>query len=110
MLPKKHRSLAYFSLGLGFAAGYMLTSLLAYVFRDWRWFLRCAALLGLLYIPYYWYYVALCGVNYLFLYPFRPVSSRHLSCGPNGLFNKNVVDYTLVFSTIMLVTKRLQIS
>jgi len=59
MLPKSFRSLAYFSLGSGFAAGYMLNSLLAYAFRDWRWFLRFTALFGLFYIPYYWYCVTL---------------------------------------------------
>lgn len=40
---------------LGFAAGYMMLPAIAYAFPYWRWFLRVNLLIGVLYIPYYWY-------------------------------------------------------
>ncbi len=39
---------------IGFSEGYLLMPLLAFLLRDWRWYLRSIGFMGVLYIPYFW--------------------------------------------------------
>ncbi|CAK8692466.1 unnamed protein product [Clavelina lepadiformis] len=48
------RSFTYFALGTGYGVGYMLLAPVMYFIRDWRWFMRFAALVGIPYISYIW--------------------------------------------------------
>nr|XP_026695760.1 organic cation transporter protein-like [Ciona intestinalis] len=54
MVPPRCRSLIVFLMNIGYSCGYMLTALVAFLFRDWRWYLRFTGLIGVVYLPYYW--------------------------------------------------------
>ncbi|CAK8692783.1 unnamed protein product [Clavelina lepadiformis] len=48
------RSFTYYVLGSGYAIGYILLAPVMYLIRDWRWFMRFSAFVGIPYISYYW--------------------------------------------------------
>nr|XP_018668289.1 organic cation transporter protein-like [Ciona intestinalis] len=54
MLSQNNRYHSYFLAEIGFSVGYLLMPLLAFLLRDWRWYLRSIGFMGVLYIPYFW--------------------------------------------------------
>uniref|UniRef100_H2RVK8 Solute carrier family 22 member 21 n=1 Tax=Takifugu rubripes TaxID=31033 RepID=H2RVK8_TAKRU len=53
--PRLRKTFATLGVNLGFAVGYMMLPLLAFLIRDWRMLLVALALPNLLYIPFWWY-------------------------------------------------------
>uniref|UniRef100_H3D9T5 Solute carrier family 22 member 21 n=1 Tax=Tetraodon nigroviridis TaxID=99883 RepID=H3D9T5_TETNG len=55
LAPRYRKTFATLGVNLGFAVGYMMLPLLAFLIRDWRMLLVALALPNLLYIPLWWY-------------------------------------------------------
>nr|XP_002119673.3 solute carrier family 22 member 5-like isoform X1 [Ciona intestinalis] len=54
-ISSERRTLVYSAVEMGYGIGYMILPLIGFYFRHWRWYLRFTGLLGIVYIPYYWY-------------------------------------------------------